>query len=60
MFAHFMSDRVDEEIDSRHEMKCEFTESRRGTAAGFESGDDGCELEMVCQPDAHRYLFMEE
>jgi hypothetical protein len=60
MFEHFMSDRVDEEIDSGHEMKCEFTESRRGTVAGFESGDDGCDVLMVCQPDAHLNLFMEE
>ena len=53
-----MSDRFDEEIDSRRELKCELPELPRN-GSWFLVGDDGCEFNGVSAGN-HLNPFMEE
>ena len=59
-FRAFHARRFDEELVIRTQIGMRVTGSYRGMVAAFHGVRFGCEFQLVCQPQDHLNLFMEE
>jgi hypothetical protein len=59
-FPVFHERRFNTELLIRPQIGMRVTGSYRGMVAGFHGVRVGCEFQMVCQPQYHLNLFMEE